>query len=137
MAKLISKRYLNSNSDVYDIEVADNHNYFAEDILVHNCSPSSKQGRQILKLKKDTENAKVEWLPMTGTPIVNKPTDVFTPLKLVNGHTFNNYRLWCQNFCVYGGFGGYDIIGYKNIPQLKQMLFMAVVLPAPFRPIRP
>ena len=61
MAKLISKRYLNSNSDVYDIEVADNHNYFAEDILVHNCSPSSKQGKQILKLKKDC-TAKVEWL---------------------------------------------------------------------------
>ena len=85
-------------------------------------SPSSKQGRQVLKLKKDTEGSKVLWLPMTGTPIVNKPTDVFTPLKLVDGHTFNNYQLWCQNFCVYGGFGGYDIIAYKNIPQLKQLL---------------
>lgn len=84
-------------------------------------SASSKQGKQILKLKKDC-TAKVEWLPMTGTPIVNKPTDVFIPLKLVDGHTFKDYRNWCQNFCVYGDFGGYDIIGYKNIPQLKQML---------------
>ena len=84
-------------------------------------SPSSRQGKQILKLKKDC-TAKVEWLPMTGTPIVNKPTDVFTPLKLVDGHTYKDYRSWCQHFCVYGGFGGYDIIGYKNIPELKQML---------------
>lgn len=84
-------------------------------------SPTSKQGKQILKLKKDC-TAKVEWIPMTGTPIVNKPTDVFTPLKLVDGHTFKDYRTWCQTFCIYGGFGGYDIIGYKNIPQLKQML---------------
>lgn len=84
-------------------------------------SPSSRQGKQILKLKKDC-TAKVEWLPMTGTPIVNKPTDVFTPLKLIDGHTYKDYRSWCQHFCVYGGFGGYDIIGYKNIPELKQML---------------
>ena len=86
-----------------------------------NCSPSSRQGKQILKLKKDC-TAKVEWLPMTGTPIVNKPTDVFTPLKLIDGHTYKDYRSWCQHFCVYGGFGGYDIIGYKNIPELKRML---------------
>lgn len=83
---------------------------------------SSKQGRQLLQLKKDTVNAKVEWLPMTGTPIVNKPTDVFTPLKLVDGHTYNRFDVWCQHFCVYGGFGNHNIITYKNIPELKQML---------------
>lgn len=120
MARLISKRYVNDVSEsVYDIEVADNHNYFADGFLVHNCSPSSRQGKQILKLKKDC-TARVEWLPMTGTPIVNKPTDVFTPLKLIDGHTYTSYASWCQHFCIYGNFG--DIIGYKNIPQLKQML---------------
>lgn len=101
-----------------------NNGYIGMIILdeVHrNCSASSRSGKQLLKLKKDC-TAKVEWLPMTGTPIVNKPTDVFIPLKLVDGHTFKDYRSWCQNFCIYGGFGGYDIIGYKNIPQLKQML---------------
>ena len=92
------------------------------DEIHRNCSPTSKQGRQILKLKKDTEGSGVEWLPMTGTPIVNKPTDVFTPLKLVNGHNYNSYINWCDNFCIYGGFGGHDILGYKNIPYLKQLL---------------
>lgn len=101
-----------------------NNGYIGMVILdeVHrNCSASSRSGKQLLKLKKDC-TARVEWLPMTGTPIVNKPTDVFIPLKLVDGHTFKDYRSWCQHFCVYGGFGGYDIIGYKNIPELKQML---------------
>lgn len=87
-----------------------------------NLSSTSKQGREMLKLKKDTADAKVEWIPMTGTPIVNKPTDVFLPLKLVNGHTFKNYYSWCQNFCVYGGFGNYQIIAHKNIPELKNLL---------------
>lgn len=92
------------------------------DEIHRNASATSKQGKQLLKLKKDTEGAKVEWLPMTGTPIINKPTDVFIPLKLVDGHAFTSYHSWCQNFCVYGGFGGHDIIAYKNIPQLKHML---------------
>lgn len=87
-----------------------------------NCSASSKSGRELLKLKKDTAGAFIEWLPMTGTPIVNKPTDVFIPLKLVDGHNYPNYHTWCQHFCVYGGFGGHNIIGYKNIPELKMLL---------------
>lgn len=92
------------------------------DEVHHGLSATAKQGKEILKLKKDTSDSKVEWIPMTGTPIVNKPTDVFIPLKLVDGHTYKNYYSWCQNFCVYGGFGNYQIIAYKNIPELKQML---------------
>ena len=84
-------------------------------------SPTAKQGKQILKLKKDII-AKITWVPMTGTPIVNKPTDVFVPLKLVDGHNFKSYYSWCENFCVYGGFGNYQIIAYKNTPELKKML---------------
>ena len=122
MAKLISKKYITDDTaNVYDIEVADTHNYFANGLLVHNCSPSSKQGQQLLQLKKNIK-VPVEWIPMTGTPIVNKATDVFTPLKLVDGHTFKNYHEWCQHFCVYGGFGNHNIIAYKNIPELKQLL---------------
>jgi SNF2 family DNA or RNA helicase len=93
----------------------------ALDEIHHGVSPTSKQGKQLLKLKKDI-TAKVEWIPMTGTPIVNKAVDVFLPLKLVDGHTYKSYYSWCENFCVYGGFGGYQVIAYKNTPQLKQML---------------
>ena len=92
------------------------------DEIHRNASPTSKQGRQLLKLKKDTIDSKTLWLPMTGTPIVNKPTDVFTPLKLVEGHTYTAFNTWCQHFCIYGGFGNHSIIGYKNIPELKEML---------------
>ena len=85
-------------------------------------SPSSSQGYCILEIKRKTANTKIEWLPMTGTPIVNKPTDLFTPLKLVDGHSYTNYRSWRENFCIYGGFGDRVLLGYKNMPQLKQML---------------
>lgn len=93
----------------------------ALDEVHHGTSMQSLQGKQILRIKK-TIKVDVDWIPMTGTPIVSKPTDVFLPLRLVNGHYSNSYYSWCQEFCIYGGFGNHDIVGYKNIPKLKSML---------------
>lgn len=84
-------------------------------------SPSSLQGKQLSKIKQKIHRD-ILWLPMTGTPITNKPTDVYLPLKLINGHAYNNYWTWCQMYCVYGGYGGHEIIAYKNIDVLKNML---------------
>lgn len=95
-------------------------NMIIVDEIHKNASPSSSQGKQLLKIKKNS--SRCMWIPVTGTPIVNKPTDVFLPLKLVDGHTYTNYYMWCQNFCMYGGFGGHEIVGYKNIPSLKLLL---------------
>lgn len=91
------------------------------DEIHKNASPSSIQGKQLLELKKFT-GSKLQWIPMTGTPITNRPTDVYLPLKLVDGHNYDSYYFWCQQFCVYGGYGGHDIIAYKNIPMLKSKL---------------
>lgn len=93
----------------------------AIDEVHKNTSPSSIQGKQLLRIKKAT-GRKCMWIPLTGTPITSKPTDVFLPLKLVDGHNFSSFYTWCQKFCVYGGFGGHEIVAYKNIPYLKEML---------------
>lgn len=96
-------------------------NMIAIDEIHKNASPSSTQGKQLLKIKKATGNNTM-WIPITGTPIVNKPTDVFTPLRLIDGHNYTNYFMWCKEFCIYGGYGDHEIVGYKNIPRLKVML---------------
>lgn len=96
-------------------------NMIVIDEIHKNASPSSIQGKQLLRIKKYTGNT-AEWIPITGTPIVNKPTDVFVPLKLIDGTAFNSYYAWNQHFCIMGGFGGHEIVGYKNIPELKNML---------------
>ncbi len=93
----------------------------ALDEVHRNTSPVSLQGKQILRIKKEVKT-QIQWLPMTGTPITSKPTDVFLPLRLVDGHSSSSYHAWCQNYCIYGGFGGYEIIGYKNVPELKNIL---------------
>lgn len=101
-----------------------NRGYFgmiAIDEVHKNCSPSSLQGKQLLRIKKAVKD-KVMFIPMTGTPIVSRPTDAFLPLKLVDGHSYNSFYKWCQQFCVYGGFGGHEIVAYKNISQLNDMM---------------
>ena len=86
-----------------------------------NMSPTSTQGKLILDIKKQT-GRKVQWIPMTGTPIKNKPTDVYTPLKLIDGHSFKSFYTWKEQFCIMGSHGSQEILGYKNIPILKDML---------------
>lgn len=91
------------------------------DEIHKNASMTSQQGKQLLRIKKATGN-KCEWIPMSGTPIVTRPTNVYLPLRLIDAHNFSSYYTWCKEFCIYGGFGGSEIIGYKNIPRLKAML---------------
>ena len=95
----------------------------ALDEIHRNASPTSQQGKEIIKVKKAIQaEHEIEWIPMTGTPIVNNPLDVFLPLKLVNGHQCNSYYEWSREYCVYGGYGGHEVISYKNIPKLKSLL---------------
>lgn len=86
-----------------------------------NVSPTSQQGKQLLRMKKTITESPM-WLPMSGTPITKKPTDLFMPLRLVNGHEYNSFYLWAKEYCLYGGYGGYEIVGYKNVPRLKSQL---------------
>ena len=104
-----------------DLINSDKLNMIIIDEVHKNISPTSQQGKQILRIKKNT-NKKCMWIPMTGTPIVNQPTDLFVPLRLIEAHSINSYYTWNKNFCVFGGFGGHEIIGYKNIDSLKSLL---------------
>lgn len=86
-----------------------------------NLSPQSQQGKQLMRIKKKIKQAPL-WMPMSGTPITKKPLDLYLPLRLVNAHGYDSYWLWSKDYCLYGGFGGHEIVGYKNIPRLKSQL---------------
>lgn len=83
---------------------------------VHCCkSQSSIQGKHILKLK-----AKYK-IGLTGTILLNSPLDLFVPLKFieVEKSTLTNFKSY---YCTFGGFGGTQIVGYKNTDTLKEEL---------------
>lgn len=78
-------------------------------------NPRSQQAKGILKLQSET------MIAMTGTPLMNTPEDLFVILKWLGyeKHSFTSFK---NHYCVYGGFGGYEIMGYKNLSELQERL---------------
>lgn len=83
---------------------------------IHKCkNPSSQQSKGILKLQPEYRIA------MTGTPLMNTPLDLFIVLKWLGfeKHAFYAFK---NHYCVMGGFGGYEIVAYKNLSELQETL---------------
>ena len=83
---------------------------------IHKCkNPSSQQGKGILKLQPQCRIA------MTGTPLMNTPLDLYIVLKWL-GYERHPFYAFKKHYCVMGGFGGYEIVGYRNLGELQEQL---------------
>lgn len=83
---------------------------------IHKCKNSqSKQGKAIHCC------CSYYKLALTGTPLMNNPVDLYNVLKWleVENHSLTYFK---NLYCEMGGFGGYEIIGYKNLDQLENSL---------------
>lgn len=81
---------------------------------VHKCAnKQSQQGSNLLKLK-----AKYK-IAATGTLLTNAPVNAYLPLKWldIDKSNLTNYK---RQYCEFGGFGGHEIIRYKNLDILKE-----------------
>lgn len=74
-------------------------------------NPTAQQTKGFLKCLPECR------IGMTGTPLMNSPMDLYVILKWLGyeGHSFTAFK---QHYCVMGGYGGYEIVGYKNMEQL-------------------
>ena len=80
-------------------------------------SSSSQQGKSLLLLSKYVKY----FYGLTGTPLMNNPLDLYVPLKLVGKENANFYG-FSHRYAIYGGFGGYEVIGMQNLDELQQKL---------------
>ena len=83
---------------------------------IHKCkNPSSQQGKAILQVNPETRIA------MTGTPLMNTPLDLYIVLKWLGfeKHSFYQFK---KHYCVMGGYGGYEVVGYRNLGELQSNL---------------
>ena len=90
-------------------------NMIAADEVHKMKNPSSQQGKAFIKLDADVRIA------LTGTPLMNSPLDLYIILRWLGFekhayYTFKNY------YAVYGGYGGYQIVGYKHLDELEEQL---------------
>lgn len=82
----------------------------------HKCkNPEADQTEQLLKLHTPVQIA------MTGTPLMNAPVDLYAPLNWLEyeKHTFWQFK---YHYCRLGGFSGHDVIGYKNLDEITDLL---------------
>ena len=83
---------------------------------IHKCkNPSSQQGKAILQVNPETRIA------MTGTPLMNTPLDLYIVLKWLGfeKHSFYQFK---KHYCIMGGYGGYEVVGYRNLGELQENL---------------
>jgi len=73
---------------------------------------------QITKAVKKTE---VDYaLGLTGTPVFNRIPDLFQVMDIIKpGLLGSNFWKFSDQFLTFGGYGNHQVIGYKNLPELK------------------
>lgn len=83
---------------------------------IHKCkNPSSQQGKGILKVQPECRIA------MTGTPLMNNPFDLFIILKWL-GYEKHPFYTFKKHYGMFGGYGGYEVIGYRYLDELQAQL---------------
>lgn len=78
-------------------------------------NPGTKQGKAFLRLKPKYS------LGLSGTLLTNSALNLYAPLKFVDGFQ-SNYTAFKSHFVIYGGYGGYQVVGYKNLAELQVLV---------------
>ena len=79
-------------------------------------NPDSQQGKALLSI--DCKGPKI---PMSGSFVLNNPLDLYLPLRW-SGFETHSFYAYKQHYCKMGGFGGKEIVGYKNLDELRSMV---------------
>lgn len=78
-------------------------------------NPASQQGKAFIKL-----DSKVR-VAMTGTPMMNSPLDLYIILRWL-GYEKHAFGAFKRHYAVFGGYGGYEIVGYRYLDELEEQL---------------
>lgn len=77
--------------------------------------PTSLQSRAMI-------NVQAKYMvAMSGTPLMNNPLDLYFPLHWLGyeNHSFYQFK---THYCNLGGYGGSDVVGYKNLEEIRAMM---------------
>lgn len=59
---------------------------------------------------------------LTGSPMLNRPNELWTLLHMIDPKRFNKYWPFVNRYCVFGGWQSKQIVGAKNKAELKGIL---------------
>ena len=58
---------------------------------------------------------------MSGTPLMNNPLDLYFPLSWL-GYESHSFYQFKQHYCNFGGWGGSQVMGYKNLDEIRSLM---------------
>lgn len=78
-------------------------------------NPTAQQTKGFLKCLPECR------IGMTGTPLMNTPLDLYVILRWLGyeSHAFYSFK---KHYCIMGGYGGYEVVGYQNLEQLTSQV---------------
>lgn len=83
---------------------------------IHKCRNSaSQQAKGLGKVQAES------MIALSGTPLMNNPIDLYFIMKWLGFEKHSLYQ-FKNHYCIMGGYGGYEIIGYKNLAELQENL---------------
>jgi SNF2 family DNA or RNA helicase len=118
------ERFVNDETFIYEGKKHVLKKFLAQEKSVLICdeshllkTPSSRRAVAVYSMRKATDYV----LMLTGTPVTKNPLDLYQQFKILNdtilGTNFNHYK---KQYCVYGGYGNYQLLRYINLPRLKR-----------------
>jgi len=79
-------------------------------------SPRTKRHKALVKLGSRVKYRCI----LTGTPILNSPEDAYGQFRFLNPRILGqNHQGFRNRYITYGGYSGYQVVGYKNLPELS------------------
>jgi len=82
-------------------------------------TPTAKVSKSVWKLG----NSARFRIIMTGTPITQSPVDAFSQFRFLDSNIFGwNFYQFRERYCIMGGYGSYQVLGYQNLEALKDTM---------------
>tara|TARA_R100000951_G_scaffold39885_1_gene33664 strand:- start:670 stop:1950 length:1281 start_codon:yes stop_codon:yes gene_type:complete len=82
-------------------------------------SPRGVQSKYVYKLSQVVPRR----LALTGTPMPAGPMDIFAQMRFIEPRLFgSSFFRFRARYAKMGGFGGHEVIGYKQVPELQNKL---------------
>ena len=116
-------------STVYNLQVSGHPSYYAEGFLVHNCHYIKNNKALRTKAFKRLVKTVPYLVALTGTPIENRPIEIFNILFALDNNIFPNYFVFTKRYCgAKPGAFGWDVNGASNTGELNRILTDTVMI---------
>lgn len=113
---------------VYDLEVEDNHNYFANSTLVSNCHAFKNTGTKTWQTCSFLSQRSKRCYGMTATLLKNRLEEGFSVYKVIVPPLFSTRTRFLEDYCVTklqpvpGGRKIPVVVGYRRLDQFRELI---------------